>query len=495
MRMQPEHEALAFHQAIRMDHKTHHRTYSGDLGCHRALGGGNSLDFSGHLGEASAVVKLRRRSGRYDTPIESPAPGAAAKLNRSTRLLIAGNSVSALGTGLILPLTLIYLHQVRGIQLPLTGLLLTMSAVVGLVAVPVAGILLDRLGARAVLAAVVAGQAIGEGALAWSHSPVTAIGPLLLIGACGGSTFPAANTMMAGINPDPGIQQRAFAVSFTGINAGVGMGGAIGALVADVHHPGTFQSLFLGNGLICLAVAVLFSRLPAPRPTRGARSAPGRDARAGYREVLSTPGLRLALLATLTLALTGYAAMDSGLPAYATVVARVPVRVVALSLTVNTAFIVGTQMLVLRLVRTMRRSHALAAIGLIWAAAWALFGVSALPAAPGLRIAGVLAFTALFGLGETFMAPTMSPLINSLASERIRGRANALSSSAYSIAFVVSPAICTSLIAAGLSALWIALLSAGCLGTVLLAGLLARRLTGEQNRIEPALAIPEPAPA
>lgn len=167
------------------------------------------------------------------------------RLSRAARLLVAGNSAAALGTGLILPLTLIYLHQVRNIELPLVGLLLTMSAVVGLVAVPLAGVLLDRFGPRVVLAIVTAGQAIGEASLAWSHSPLTAIPPLLLIGACSGSSFPASNTMMAAINPDPTRQQRAFAVSFTGINAGVGIGGAIGAAVADVHHVGSFQALFL----------------------------------------------------------------------------------------------------------------------------------------------------------------------------------------------------------------------------------------------------------
>jgi len=35
------------------------------------------------------------------------------RLSSATWLLIAGEAVSALGTGLVLPLTLIYLHQVR----------------------------------------------------------------------------------------------------------------------------------------------------------------------------------------------------------------------------------------------------------------------------------------------------------------------------------------------------------------------------------------------
>src|SRR6266481_4722612 len=57
---------------------------------------------------------------------------ASSRLPRATWLLIAGNAVSALGTGLVLPLTLIYLHQVRGIALPDVGFLLATSGAVGL---------------------------------------------------------------------------------------------------------------------------------------------------------------------------------------------------------------------------------------------------------------------------------------------------------------------------------------------------------------------------
>jgi hypothetical protein len=39
----------------------------------------------------------------------------------------------------VLPLTLIYLHQVRGIALPVVGALMASTGLVGLVAVPLAG--------------------------------------------------------------------------------------------------------------------------------------------------------------------------------------------------------------------------------------------------------------------------------------------------------------------------------------------------------------------
>jgi predicted MFS family arabinose efflux permease len=287
--------------------------------------------------------------------------------------------------------------------------------------------------------------------------------------------------MLAGINKDPARQQRAFAMNFTGINAGIGVGAAIGAAVANPADPASFQVLFLANAASCVLFAALLVALPNVRSEREAHQSKG-----GYREVLANRPLRTVLLAILVLAFTGYAALDSGLPAYATVQARVSVHVVALSLTLNTAVIVISQLFVLRLVRRLRRSRALSVIGLIWAASWAVFGLSALPGSPDLRIACVLVFAGMFAIGETFMAPTTSPLVNSLAGEQVRGRANALSSMAYSIAFVVSPAICTGMIAAGLGAVWISLLCACCFGTVLLGLRLGRQLDPRQDAVQEA---------
>ena len=72
-------------------------------------------------------------------------PGSA--LPRVTRLFLAGNAVAMTGNGLVIAFTLIYLHQARGIALPVVGLLLAAGAAAGLLAVTVSGVLLDRLGA------------------------------------------------------------------------------------------------------------------------------------------------------------------------------------------------------------------------------------------------------------------------------------------------------------------------------------------------------------
>ena len=78
-------------------------------------------------------------------------------------------------------------------------------------------------------------------------------------------------------------------------------GGAIGAAIANVHHPWSFQVLFLANAASCLLFAGVAARLPSVRAPRG-RQGPG----AGYRDVLAHRGLRTVMIATVMLAFTGY---------------------------------------------------------------------------------------------------------------------------------------------------------------------------------------------
>jgi MFS family permease len=122
----------------------------------------------------------------------------------------------------------------------------------------------------------------------------------------------------------------------------------------------------------------------------------------------------------------------------------------------------------------------------IFALSWALLGFAEVVNGPGWRIAILLAFTGLFGVGETVVAPTRNPLINSLADDRIRGRANSISGFATSFALIVCPAIVTSLLAAHLGGVWIAILCLCSLGVVAIAARLRATLTVAQDLVEPS---------
>src|SRR5215813_439550 len=123
----------------------------------------------------------------------------AAAMPAATRLFLTGNAVAMTGNGLVLAFTLIYLHQARGIALPVVGLLLAAGAAAGILAVTVSGVLLDRLGARRVLTAIILGQAAAQVLLAGPHNPAPAPPPLLLWGAPGARLSPPVATRFAGL--------------------------------------------------------------------------------------------------------------------------------------------------------------------------------------------------------------------------------------------------------------------------------------------------------
>jgi MFS family permease len=394
------------------------------------------------------------------------------------RRLIATVAISSLGTGLTLPFTLIMLHEVRHLPLSTVGVLLAVPGFVGLGAVPASGALVDRFGPLGVLRLLIACQVGANLLLAVATTPWQVLPAVVLLGIGLGPSYPAIAGLMHRLVDGPQVQ-RAFGLQFTALNAAIGVGGLIGAAVVDTSRPATFSALFLGNAVLSGVQGLL---LPAPRPVPRAE----RRAEGSYREVLADPVFRQVCLVTLLLAFMGYAALDSGLPAFARVVGHVSPSVVALVFAVNTAVIVLLQLPVLRLLRHRRRSTSLAVAAAMWALSWALLG-----AVPGLgqgaRVAAMLAFGAVFGIGECFLAPTLQPLVNALATDRLRGRYNALSGSAFSIAFVVSPAVSALLIGAGHGRAWL-------VGVVLLGGVatvaaarLRGHLSAEQEGLSAAL--------
>jgi MFS family permease len=404
----------------------------------------------------------------------------AAPLPPAARRFIATVAVARFGTGLTLPFTLILLHEVRGIPLPTVGLLLAFPGVVGLAAVPVGGALIDRLGARPVLTGCLVLQAAGNAVLAFATSPATALPALLLLGLGLGPSFPASSALLNGLVEGPLQVQRAFGLQFTALNASIGVGGLVGAVVVDVERAATFEVLYLVN-----AAAVLFQAGLLPKEAGQRHHAAEDEDKPSYREALADPVLRRVCLVTLALALTGYAALDSGFPAFARVEGDISPSVIALSLVANTTIIVAGQLLVLRLIAGRRRSSALAVGAALWALSWASLGL-----VPGLddgtRIAMVLLFGGLFGVGETFSAPTLQPLVNGIATDRLRGRYNALSGLMFSIGFVVAPAVSGFMIGHGLGTAWLAgMVALGVLAAVVSARL-ARALTPEQDGLEPA---------
>jgi MFS family permease len=404
-------------------------------------------------------------------------------LSPVARRALLANSINALGNGFTLPFLLVYLHTVRGIPLALTGLVVATIGATGLALSPLVGTAIDRFGALRVQLVSLVVCTAGAAGLTLVHTGWQAFAAVAVLGAGQTGAWPAMNALLAGVST-PEQRQRLFAVEFTLINAGIGIGGIGGGVIADVHRPGTFAVLYLVDaGTYLLAGAVLLTLggaggpVPTPVDADGNATASG-----GWGEVLRDRTMRWVCLLFVVVILAGYGQIDAGMPAFATGVAGVSPRVLGFAFAVNTAVIVLGQLLVLKHVEGRRRTRAIAAFGLIIAGAWALFGASGLVGeVPAATL--VVASMGVFAVGETLWSPTGNALVNDLAPAHLRGRYNALSALTWQLAMTSGPIISSLLLDAGLAWPYIAGLVTASLAVVALAWLLERRLTPSQNGV------------
>src|SRR4051794_5662395 len=137
--------------------------------------------------------------------------GLYPSLPRGVQTLQAGALVNAFGNGLAIPFLFIYLHNVRGFGLGVTGLIVGTNAMVGLVAGPVSGAVIDRIGGRTTLFASLTMLAIGFGLYPLVHSPWAGFLASAIAGIGNGAFWPAQSSLIARLTT-PAVRPTAFAV-------------------------------------------------------------------------------------------------------------------------------------------------------------------------------------------------------------------------------------------------------------------------------------------
>jgi MFS family permease len=416
----------------------------------------------------------------------SPPSGALgfwSDLPRDGRWLLSTVVVQFFGRGLTLPFTIIYLHEVRGFSLGLSGTLMGLIAVIGMIVTGPAGALVDRYGARRVMLTGLVCAVAGYAVLGFATVPALAALGLALFGVQLGVGWPSVNALVATV-VDGDLRQRYYGVNFALLNLGIGVGGVVGGLVVDVERPGTFVMAFLVNAATFVIPVVvllgplrhLHGRVERPDDADGAQE--------GYLAILRRPEVLWLAALGLLAAFVGYGQMEGGFPAFARQVAEVSTRVIGFAFVVNTVVIVALQFWVMNRVRGRRRTRVLALMAVVWAAAWLLLGVTGLM--PGGMTAGVvvLAFHGVFGLGETLLQSALPALTNDMAPAHLRGRYNAISSGAFQAGTIAGPVAAGLLLEQGWAGAFIGVVVAGCLGIAATAAVVGRRVTPAVDGVE-----------
>jgi MFS family permease len=376
-------------------------------------------------------------------------------MNRSLWFVVAGMFINYLGYGAVLPFEIIYLHDARGFEVGTAGLIIGVIMGAAVVTAPVAGPLIDRFGARATGGAAGLTLAVGYAGLAWAPSVATAFGAAALAGAGNGALFPSQSTLLTTLAP-PELRHRATAVSRAAANAGAGIGGVAGGLVAAYGTAGLL-TLFLVNAATYLIYAgILVAAVPgrpAPEPRAGGYAVVVRD-----RALIRLAAINVAVIAV------GWGVFSWLLPAYAEYGLDVQPRLIGVLLLVNAATVAAAQLPIARSAEGRRRVVTMAQAAATFAGAYLLV-LAAGRFYPALILAAVAV-----GIGECLHTTVLVPLAADLAPAALRGRYLATVQFSWWLGLALAPAAGAQLLSASPTATFaVAALVAAAAGTAALA--------------------------
>lgn len=418
--------------------------------------------------------------------------GLIPELPRDGWILLAGDAVSAVGSGLTLPFLLVYLHEVRGLGLGEAGLALSAVALAGFAGNPAGGSLVDRVGGRAALLTGLVFAAAGSAWLAFVADAWQAYAAAATLGFGLAVIWPARTALLATVVPAE-RRSSAYALGHAALNVGLGAGALLAAAIVDPSSPRSFQAIYLLDAASFVAFVPLVLRLRVPAaPIDEAKS----SETGGYRLVFRDRAfLRLWALTALIVCF-GYAQYSAAFPAFATGEAGLDAHQLAFAFAANTIAVALAQLPVLRALRGRRRTSALALAFGATGVAWTL--VLAGGQAPSSAAAAAVFTVALvvLGIGETALSPSAPALANDLAADDLRGRYNGVYTLAWTTGFAAGPALAGVFLAAGAAGALMGCLVAACAIGVAGSLRLARHLPPEIDVIDgdpDDQAVPEPA--
>ena len=356
---------------------------------------------------------------------------------RSQRGLLVALGVDNLGSGLFLPLALVYTTAVVGVPLALAGALVTAGTLVGLAAPPLAGAVVDRHGPKRVVVASAVLQALGMAAYLLATGPATVLLAAALVAAGGQTFYASVFALIADVAPE-GPKDHAFATVEVVRSAAFGVGALVAAALVSAAEPGVLRGAVVVNGVSFVVAGALLLALVHPR-RHADTAAPGVAAeppRAGQPVRQNRPYLAL-IAVTVLLALPTDLLLVGG-ALYLREVAPAAAWSAGASIAVLTALIAVLNRRVVRWTAHWRRTTAMAAGGACLAV-WALSLAGAVLLPAGWVGAWVLASSLVLAAGSLLFGTRVNALAEAAAPPATRGRHLAAFQYAFTAAALGAP--------------------------------------------------------
>jgi MFS family permease len=354
---------------------------------------------------------------------------------RNRVALLTALGVDNFGSGLFLPLALVYVTRVVGLPLATAGIIVSAGTLAGLGVPPVAGRFVDRIGPRPVVIAAQVLQALGALTYLAAHGVLAVFAAALLLAAGQQLFYSSLATLIADVAGD-GPRDRPFAVANMVRTGCFGLGGlAVAGLLTSAGPVGyriavgTDAASFAG----CALLLALFVRLPRQRdPARADAVVPPRR--------LLTDRPFLALIAASGLVVLGADFFLSGTPVYVLEKLHSPPWLPGAILALLTAICGVGGTAALHLTRHLTRIAAMqlgAGLYVVWCAA----SLTAVILLPGWGPAELLAATVILAASGLVSEPRALALAEATAPPEARGRYMATFQYAFTVAGVIAPAL------------------------------------------------------
>lgn len=359
--------------------------------------------------------------------------GFAAK-RRWLALLIA-LGVDNFGSGLFLPLGLVYATRVVGLSLGVAGTLVSLGTLAGVASPVIAGRLVDRLGPKPVITGAQLVQALGAITYLLARGgPAVLVAAMLL--AVGQQAFYSSLFALLSDASGGGPRERPFTVANMVRSGCFGLG--VLAVAGLLTAAGTAAlraavAADAGSFLVCAAILALLVRLP---PRQNAAHGPG--GRAGGRVLADR--LFLALIAVTGLVMVAGDFFLSGMPVYVLEILHLRPWLPGTLLAVWTFLASAAGTAALRATRTLSRLSAMQLGGALYALG-CLASLAAILVPPEWRAAELLAATLVMTAASLVFGARANALAEAAAPPPVRGRYLAAFQYAFTGAGVVAPAV------------------------------------------------------
>jgi MFS family permease len=397
---------------------------------------------------------------------------------RGNRKMVNAAVIDSIGSGLILAFILVYFARTTDLSLPAIGGALTLARFLAVPTAMVVGPLIDRWGARVVALLGNVISAVGYAGFLLVDD-LWQIVVVAFLTQMGGAAYWTSSSGLVVLASTPERRPRWFALLHMLRNSGLGLGGALGALLVGFNGTTGLKLLVLANAASYLVAALLLALWRPPiaavqaaarqkqeqarteQEQEKAEDAAKSKVKGGYGAVVRDKRYMLLVaininfvFAALVLSLLIAVFVTEGLGQAA--------WIGGVLLVLNSVQVAATQTLVNRRLEQYRPIRVIAAGSLINALAFGIF--AALGLAPAwAAVLGLFVAMVLYNFAETAATPFSEDLSVSLAPEHLRGRYLAIYQLSWTFGQTVAPLLLTLLLDLGATWPWVFLMTLGLL--------------------------------